>query len=211
MGSNGSQSWFTLLALSFRLYDFEQPSFSEPLSPCLGMAMEPNLQGFCKNWMRVVYLSAGADEAYWVFVDGDHSCPSREATGWFVFGSWWLFLRACQVFIFQCFIFLSWIPTKGHRKEGKNRHEKNSPHLTRFCGEHKTTSTLLTDEVCFSLIRRLRRKFYLDGFLLCSGDRFLQGHGLVNQHMAIHFLLSSWEFKKQISSWKISSVMLRIP
>lgn len=168
----------------------------------LGIAIQPTLQGFCENRMSTVYLSTGTD----------HSCPSREATGWLVFWSWLTFSESLPSALFSSALFFS--PESCPRDTGgqrKNRREKNPPHLSRFYGEHKATSTLLTDEVCFSLIRRLRHKFYLVGFLLCSGDHFLKGDVLVNQHMAIPFILGSWEFKKQISSWKISSAMLRIP
>lgn len=115
-----------------------------------------------------------------MLTDGDHPCPSREAPGWLVFWPWLTdFESLPRALFFSAFFFSPESHPKDTGRRGGNRHEKNSLHLSRLCGEHKTTSALLTAEVCFSLIRRLRRKFYLDGFLLCSGDHLLQGDVLV--------------------------------
>lgn len=89
----------------------------------------------------------------------------------------------------------------------KNRHLQG---LSTSKEALRTTSTPLTGEICVSLIRRFRSKFYIM-VSYAQGDRFVQADVLANQHMPILFIISSWEFKKQISSRKISSVMLRIP
>lgn len=150
VGSNGGQPQFTLLALTFSSMTLNNHHFLSLYLPAhkLGIAREPTLQGFCKSRMGVVSLSAGTDEEWCVLIDGDRSCPSRNKRGWLVFWSrWTIFESLPSVLFFSAFFSSPESHPGGHRKEGFPLLEKNSPHLSRFCGEHKTTSTLLTDEV----------------------------------------------------------------